>query len=288
MRAVKNVSCETPGSTAEDVPPWKPVAAYIPKSVRAARTPPRATRATPIARGIAAVRGPAFSTKIARDSPPIQRRLIEPATNRTSMNSQQQPMQYAAWRRPIRNAPARPLRQWSITKPIGDWQWVRHTSFARVTWYAPAAIRTPAGRKTSGPIIGPMRPRVPIPTSARRLNPPQTRKYGATKSAVATRSAGFPGPPAFRPVRPSNVRIIGRAAGSIIATIITTRIRKNRARPAVPTGPTGVAVRAIERSDVDHVTYHAAATTRDTATATGSVSCRRRFGSCSDVPPAIL
>src|SRR5205823_1504046 len=58
-----------------------------------ATTPLSDTRVTPIARLKRTVRTPSFSAKIATEIPPIQRRLIEPEMNMTSMNSQQQPMQ---------------------------------------------------------------------------------------------------------------------------------------------------------------------------------------------------
>ena len=77
---------------------------------------------------------PTFSAKMKIDTIPIHARLIAPTTNRTSMKSQQHPMQYIAWRDPMRTAPARPDRQWCMTKPMGDSQWLRHTSFGRVNW----------------------------------------------------------------------------------------------------------------------------------------------------------
>src|SRR5207249_7187740 len=132
----------------------------------------------PIPRTRATRRVDTFSTKIIAERPAIQTRLIEPATNSTNMNSQQHPRQYAAWLSPIRSAPPRPDRQCRVTNIIGDWQWVRHTSFASVTWYTPAARRTAPGARAASPTIGPMRPRAASATRASPPNTPQIKKYG--------------------------------------------------------------------------------------------------------------
>src|SRR5881628_251018 len=92
------------------------------------------------------------------------------------------------------------------------------------------------------------------------------------KSAVAASSAGFVGRPASRRVIPRNARIIGRAEGNIIATIMTTRSAKKRTR-SVDRNREG-AVSAIRASVEVHVAYQAAPTTRATAAATGTVRCR--------------
>ncbi len=92
------------------------------------------------------------------------------------------------------------------------------------------------------------------------------------KSAVAASSAGFVGRPASRRVIPRNARIIGRAEGNIIATIMTTRSAKKRTR-SVDRNREG-AVSAIRASAEVHVAYQAAPTTRATAAATGTVRCR--------------
>ena len=72
---------------------------------------PRATRRTPITRENRVVRTPSFSANITTERPPIQRRLIDPEMKRTSMKSQQHPMQYRECRKPMRIAPIRPDRQ---------------------------------------------------------------------------------------------------------------------------------------------------------------------------------
>src|SRR5712691_175082 len=92
------------------------------------------------------------------------------------------------------------------------------------------------------------------------------------KSAVATLSAGFVGRPASRRVIPRNARIIGRAEGNIIATIMTTRSAKKRTR-SVDRKREG-AVSAKRTSAEVHVAYQTAPTARATAAATGTVRCR--------------
>src|SRR5207244_10837065 len=64
-------------------------------------------------------------------------------------------------------------------------------------------------------------------------------------------------------------RIIGMAEGNIIATIMTRRSAKNRAR-SVDVMVDG-AIRAMRKSADVHVAYHAAPTTTATAAATGMV-----------------
>src|SRR6266705_6665714 len=102
-------------------------------------------------------------------------------------------------------------------------------------------------------------------------------------SAVAVASAGFVGRPASRRVIPRNARIIGRAAGSIIATIITTMRAKKTPTPETPVG-TPIARNDIAKSDVDQVTYEAAATRTTTRPAMGTVIRRRRAG--GDIYPS--
>ncbi len=122
------------------------------------------------------------------------------------MKSQQQPMQYTAWRRPIRRAPRRPERQWWRTNPIGDWQWARHTSLVRVTCHAPAATRTPAEARRTHAFtipIGLARPRAASPANAARAKSPQRRKYADANRAVAAWSGGRTG-------RPASSRVIER------------------------------------------------------------------------------
>src|SRR6266542_4105469 len=121
-------------------------------------------------------------------------------------------------------------------------------------------------------VIDPMTPRAITASNAATPNAPHVRKYGRTKRAVAALSAGFVGRPSSSRVIPWNARIIGMAEGDIIATIMTSRRAKNRTRSveAILEG----AVRAIKKSADVHVTYHAAATTRATATAIGAVMRR--------------
>src|SRR2546426_3525233 len=118
-----------------------------------------------------------------------------------------------------------------MTKDIGELQCVTQTSFVRVTCQMPAVMRVTADANTNGPVIAPMRPDAINAKSAATPNAPQTRKYGAMKSAVAVLSAGFVGRPASRRVIPRNARIIGRAQGHILATILTIRSAKRRERP---------------------------------------------------------
>src|SRR6266571_4059385 len=239
---------------------------------KAAR-PPRATRTTPIAREKRTCRTPSFSPKITADRPPIHKRLIEPATNSTSMNSQQHPTQYSECRSPIRKAPNLPDRQCRMTNPIGDVQWVRQTSFVRVTCQSPAATSVAADAKTRTFVIDPMKSRAITASKAATPKAPHVRKYGMTKRVVAALSAGFVGRPSSSRVIPRNARTIGMVEGNIIATIMTTRRAKNRTRSvdAIVEG----AIRAIKKSVDVHVTYHAAATTRATATAIGMVMRRK-------------
>src|SRR2546426_12684319 len=92
------------------------------------------------------------------------------------------------------------------------------------------------------------------------------------KSAVAVSSAGFVGRPASRRVIPRNARIIGRAEGNIIATIMTTRSTKKRTSSVDRNRE--VAVSAMRTSAEVHLAYQAAPTARATAAATGTVRCR--------------
>src|SRR5439155_2477926 len=209
-----------------------------------------------------------------------------PATNSTNMNSQQHPRQYAAWLSPIRSAPPRPDRQCRVTNIIGDWQWVRHTSFARVTSYTPAARRTAPGARAASPTIGPMRPRAASATRDSHPNTPQIKKYGTTESEVRRRYAGRVGRPASKRVIPWNATIMGSAAGNIIATIITTMSPKNNATPTAPSGAP-ITRNVISYVDVDHVRYHAATTRIATSTATGIVIRRRRSDAGSESPMAM-
>src|SRR3989475_2664856 len=119
-----------------------------------------------------------------------------------------------------------------MAKDIGELQCVTQTSFVRVTCQMPAVMRVTADANTNGPVIAPMRPDAINAKSAATPNAPQTRKYGAMKSAVAVLSAGFVGRPASRRVIPRNARIIGRGEGHMIATMTTTRRAKKRTRAA--------------------------------------------------------
>src|SRR2546427_12905903 len=92
------------------------------------------------------------------------------------------------------------------------------------------------------------------------------------KSDVAGSSAGLVGRPASSRVTPQIARIIGKAEGNIIATIMTTRSEKKRTR-SVDRNREG-AVSAIRTSAEVHVAYQAAPTARATAAATGTVRCR--------------
>ena len=149
-----------------------------------------------MARENSTVRTPSFSAKIAIEMPPIQSKLIDPEMNRTSMKSQQQPMQYMEWRKPIRNAPRRPPRQWRSTNSIGDVHWERQTSFVRVTCQKPAASSMPAERKRAGPMsVEPIKPKAMRPKRAPTPKNPQTTKYGTRNATVPATSAGFVGRP---------------------------------------------------------------------------------------------
>src|SRR2546427_8196317 len=159
-----------------------------------------------------------------------------------------------------------------MTKDIGELQCVKQTSFVRVTCQMPAVMRVTADANTNGPVIAPMRPDAINAKSAATPNAPQTRKYGAMKSAVAVSSAGFVGRPASRRVIPRNARIIGRAEGNIIATLMTMSSAKERTR-SVDRNREG-AMSGIRTSAEGHVAYQAAPTARATAAATGMVRCR--------------
>src|SRR5712692_349117 len=176
-----------------------------------------------------------------------------------------------------------------MTNDIGDVQCRRHTSFVRVTCQRPAATRVTAEAKIRGPVIAVMRPKAINVSRAATPNAPQTRKYGATKRAVAALSAGFVGRPASRRVIPRYARIIGRAEGNIIATIMTTRRAKKRTRSVDPKREG--AVSAIRTSADVHVAYQAAPTARATAAATGMVRCRRSpagwAGTVSTMPQSV-
>src|SRR5207247_3598592 len=130
-------------------------------------------------------------------------------------------------------------------------QWVRQTSFVRVTCQNPAATSVAADARTTTLVINPMRPRAITASKAATPKAPHTRKYGRTKRAVATLSAGFVGRPASSRIISRNAKIIGIAEGNIIATIMTTRRPKNRTRSvdAIVEG----AIRAIKTSEELHV-----------------------------------
>src|SRR3989442_15986945 len=108
-----------------------------------------------------------------------------------------------------------------MTKDIGELQCVTQTSFVRVTCQMPAVMRVTADANTNGPVIAPMRPDAINAKSAATPNAPQTRKYGAMKSAVAVMSAVFAGRPASRRVLRGNTRIIGNPQRKIILANIT-------------------------------------------------------------------
>src|SRR6266508_339186 len=190
----------------------------------------------------------------------------------------------------MRIAPSRPDRQWCITNDIGDVQWVKQTSFVRVTCQRPAATSVAAEAMARTFVIDPMRPRAITASNAATPKAPHVRKYGRTKRAVAALSAGFVGRPSSSRVIPWNARIIGMAEGNIIATIMTSRRAKNRTRSveAILEG----AVRAIKKSADVHVTYHAAATTRATATAIGMFNRRKSAVGpprvAYSMPPAVV
>src|SRR5438093_13588661 len=172
---------------------------------------------------------------------------------------------------------------------MGDVQCVEQTSFLRVTCHTPADTRVTAEANTNGPVTAPRRPDAINANSAPTPNAPQTRKYGAMRSDVAASSAGFVGRPASRRVIARYARIIGRAAGNIIATIMTTRRAKQRTR-SVDRNREG-AVSAIRTSAEVHVAYQAAPTARATAAATGLGSRRgdaaRSAGAVSTIPRTV-
>src|SRR3990172_11571246 len=95
---------------------------------------------------------------------------------------------------------------------------------------------------------------------------------------VPTSSAGFVGRPSSSRVMPRYARIMGRADGSIIATIITTsKMRKTASTAGFEVVISGI-MSSFIRSVEDHVTYHATATAITTNMAIGAVRCRRRSG----------
>src|SRR3989442_14157432 len=106
-----------------------------------------------------------------------------------------------------------------MTKDIGELQCVTQTSFVRVTCQMPAVMRVTADANTNGPVIAPMRPDAINAKSAATPNAPQTRKYGAMKSAVAVLSAGFVGRPGPRRGIPRHARVIRRADGHTNTTL---------------------------------------------------------------------
>src|SRR2546426_5767941 len=157
-----------------------------PDPVHSTRTAPRATRApssrrtSPIIRDKNAVLTPSFSARIAIDRPPIHTRLIEPATNKTIMKSQQHPTQYSECRSPILHAPTRPDRQWCMTNPMGAVQCFRQTAFVRVTCHAPAATSVAAGVRTATPLPRPKNPSALSADKAATPHAPPPRKKPPT------------------------------------------------------------------------------------------------------------
>src|SRR2546428_13502284 len=91
------------------------------------------------------------------------------------------------------------------------------------------------------------------------------------KSAVAASSTGLVGRPASRRVIPRNARIIGRAEGNIIATIITTRSAKKSTKSVDRNREGGVS--DIRTSAEVHVAYQVAPTPSATAAATATGGC---------------
>ena len=132
-----------------------------------------------------------------------------------------------------------------------------------------------------------MSPRAIRPTKASTPKPPHTKKYGETNAPVAGQSAAFTGRPPCKRVIPWNATIIGRAEGSIIATIIVTINTKNSARSTARAGSTGTAIKTITMSEVAHVTYHATATTSATKSPRGTVSRLSRSTPPRETSPAI-
>src|SRR3990172_6584249 len=70
---------------------------------------------------------------------------------------------------------------------------------------------------------------------------------------------------------------MGRADGSIIATIMTVSRTRKTASAAGSEMVISVIMSSLISSVEDHVTYQAAATARATVTATAAVSCRSGF-----------
>src|SRR4029078_1146676 len=82
-----------------------------------------------------------FSARNTRVRASIQTRFIKPTTNRTDINAQQQPRQYAPWARPARTA-ARvpPPKSCSMRKAKGLRQVRRQIVFQRLNLYKPAIV----------------------------------------------------------------------------------------------------------------------------------------------------
>src|SRR5436190_17847365 len=78
--------------------------------------------------------GNSFSTAISAAMNAIQPMLITPSANSAAISAQQQPTHQAPCTAPIRNAPYRLGRQFSITNITGPLQRVRQAFFAGVTW----------------------------------------------------------------------------------------------------------------------------------------------------------
>jgi hypothetical protein len=72
-------------------------------------------------RALCTPNGTSFSNATKTVNAAMTARFITLPANKSSISAQQQPTQYAPCSRPIRNAPANPLRHRLIKNPSGDW-----------------------------------------------------------------------------------------------------------------------------------------------------------------------
>src|SRR5439155_5255224 len=99
---------------------------------RSAIQTPQATSKTPATLPTNNPCGTTFSSSTNKAMMAIHQTFITPATNRSAMRNQQQPVQYAPCLRPMKNAPHFPSRQSVIKKLSGERQCVRQTFLSGV------------------------------------------------------------------------------------------------------------------------------------------------------------
>src|SRR2546426_220526 len=105
---------------------------------------------------------------------------------------------------------------------------------------------------------------------------------------VPTLSAGLTGRPFSSRVNPRYATIIGSADGSIIATIMTTRIARKSVRATGSAKVLAGSRRIVVTPAVVHVTYHARTTTAPTSTAIGKVTDRNSCGALRAAPASMI